>query len=69
MSVLTNSPSPMLGMGEGARRADEGRVAQQRGCGKPVDAYRLAPLGGPHPALRATFSRMREKELDGKETK
>ena len=47
-------PSPMRSMGEGARRAGEGPSDSEGGGHR---CWRT----GPHPALRATFSRKREK--------
>ena len=48
------TPSPMRSVGEGARRAGEGPSGSEGGGHR---CWRT----GPHPALRATFSRRREK--------
>src|SRR3546814_10246858 len=52
--------------GEGARRADEGAQAQRSvlltlACGPGTTAKAARFARPPHPALRATFSRRREK--------
>src|SRR5439155_19803259 len=53
-------PAPL---GEGARRADEGRRAEaRRSCKRH---HRAASRRGPHPALRATFSRARARAKGG----
>src|SRR5437588_2320711 len=43
---------------QGARRADEGPSEAERSCRLH---YRRATRAGPHPALRATFSRARAR--------
>src|SRR5438477_9573135 len=50
---------PRACVGEGARRADEGRRAQARRFCKRH--HRAASRRDPHPALRATFSRARAR--------
>src|SRR5205823_13469131 len=52
--VAKVSPSPNLGLGEGARRADEGRGAKR--SGRAASATGAHSRAGSHPALRATFS-------------
>src|SRR3546814_15775412 len=59
-------PALLLLAGEGARRADEGARAQRSvlltlACGPGTTAKAARFARPPHPALRTTFSRRREK--------
>ena len=57
MGNLSNTLPPL---GEGARRAEEGRSAKHEVFGSVNVASKDLARLGPHPALRATFSQ-REK--------